>query len=216
MIVSKRWLTNWVDREKYKETLSAGEGDEARMVVQFILDAVREIEERASAIGREAVKSKSTSGKGSKAAKKNTKNTKNTSKKGQKRKRGGKGGKTDQSPDQLEVIEEVQEEEEEGEKENERQSQQSHQFQQQQQQQTPSVNSSMILEGEGVELEVEDEESIRLSQDDENIFSQPLPGEQQEQQEQHPIPEEPQPLESKGKETPLKGDSDSFDDEPEY
>ena len=184
--------------------MSAGEGDEANMVVQFILDAVKEIEERASAIGREAAKSKGTSGKGSRAAKKNTKNT---SKKGQKRKRGGKGGKTSQSPDQLEVIEEVQEEEEEGEKENKQPAQPA-----------PSVNSSMILEGEEVELEVEDEESIRLSQDDGNIFSQPLPGEQeqQEQQEQLPIQEETQPIEDGGKETPLKGDSDSFDDEPEY
>ena len=187
--------------------MSAGEGDEANMVVQFILDAVKEIEERASAIGREAAKSKGTSGKGSRAAKKNTKNT---SKKGQKRKRSGKGGKTSQSPDQLEVIEEVQEEEEEGEKENKQPAQPA--------QPAPSVNSSMILEGEEVELEVEDEESIRLSQDDGNIFSQPLPGEQeqQEQPEQLPIQEETQPIEDGGKETPLKGDSDSFDDEPEY
>ena len=67
------WLTIWIDREKYKETLAAGEGDEARMVVQFILDAVREIEERASAIGRETTKSKNLSRK---------KNMKNTNKKG--------------------------------------------------------------------------------------------------------------------------------------
>lgn len=184
--------------------MAAGEGDEARTVVQFILDAVREIEERASAIGRETTKSKNLSGK---------KNTKNTNKKGQKRKRGGKGGKTNQSAEPLEVIEEVQEEEEE--KENKQSSQP-------QSQPSHSVNSSMILEGEGVELEVEDEESIRLSQDDENIFSQPLPGEQQEQQEQQEkeeelsIREETQPIESEGKEIPLKGDSDSFDDEPEY
>lgn len=180
------------------------------MVVQFILDVIREIEERASSIGQEMMKNtKKTSSKGKKQT---------TITSAKKKKTAGKGSRKRSVPEQLEVIEEEEEEEEEekgekkekkkaGEMRNDNDDDDKEEEETNPQSATPAENTSTPLAKDGgeepVEIEIEvDEESIHLSQGDEEcIFSQPI---------------NEQPEKEEVEETPKKVDSDSFDDEPEY